>query len=55
MARTWDEYHREVAGVAAQMVGAADYLAEHPEFATDERLAAAFREYVARLRAVQTP
>jgi stress response protein YsnF len=51
----WDDYHRAVARVGAEMIGSANYFDEHPEFATDERVARTFREYAERLRAVAVP
>lgn len=51
----WDDFHREQSSITAHMLGAADYFDEHPEWATDERLAKAFREHVAMMRAVPMP
>lgn len=52
---TWDEFHEERSGIVAEMIGAANYLDANPEYATDEVLAATFRRYVERLRAVERP
>jgi hypothetical protein len=51
----WDKHHREIAGIGAEMLGAAGYFERHPEEATDARLADAFRYYAERLRAVRVP
>ena len=52
---TWEQHDRRVAYIVAEMVGADEWFQKNPEAATDERLAAAWREYVTRLRAVPTP
>ena len=52
---TWDEYHRRISSIAAEMIGAAGYLAAHPDYATDERVAAKFYRYAERMSAVQVP
>lgn len=51
----WDEYHRAVSAIGAQMIGAANYYDKHPDEATDARLAEAFRSYVKELRGVPSP
>ena len=53
--RAWAEYDHELASLAHQMIGAADHFEKCPEYATDERLAATFRRYVERMRAVESP
>jgi hypothetical protein len=52
---TWDDYHRAMSGIAAEMIGAASYLDEHPDYATVERVADTFRRYADRMRAVEVP
>lgn len=54
-AASWDDYRRELAGIAHELIGAADYLDDHPEYATDAVVAATFRRYADRLRAVEVP
>ena len=51
----WEDYHRAMSRLAAEMIGAGNYFDAHPDCATDERLASTFREYVARMRAVEVP
>ena len=51
----WDNFHHTMSGITAEMLGAADYFDQHPEWATDERVAATFRQYVERIRAVEVP
>ena len=51
----WDAYDREMSGIAAEMIGAAKWFDAHPEFATDERLAATWRKYAQRMQAVEVP
>lgn len=51
----WDDYHRAMSAIATGMIGAASYFAEHPEYATDERLAQTFREYAERMESVEVP
>lgn len=52
---TWDDYHRRMSGIAAEMIGAAGYLTEHPDYANDERVAATFRDYAERFARVLPP
>lgn len=52
---TWEQHDRATAYVVAEMIGADNWFTDNPDAATDERLAAAWREYVARLRAVPVP
>ena len=52
---TWDGYHRRMSGIAAEVVGAARYLADHPEYATTERLAETFRRFADRFTRVIPP
>lgn len=54
-ATTWDQYHRIMSGITAEIIGAARYFDEHPEHATDARLADTFWDYARRIRAVETP
>ena len=51
----WEDFHRRMSSITAEMIGAANYLDEHPDYATDERVAATFREYADRMRAVPAP
>lgn len=53
--RAWDDFHRTQSGITAEIIGAADYLRQHPEYATDARVAAVFWEYVARIEATAVP
>lgn len=54
---TWAEYDREVAGIAAEMMGAHDYFTRlaSPEYATAEHVAEAFTQYAERMAAVPKP
>ena len=52
---TWATCDREIAGIAAQMLGAADYFDAHPDWATDEQVAQTWRAYVAKMRDVAKP
>ena len=52
---TWDDYHRRMSSIAAEFVGAARYLADHPEYATTERLAETFRRFADRFTRVIPP
>ena len=53
--KAWADHDHALASIAAEMIGAADYFDEHPDYATDERLAEVFRMYVGRLRDVERP
>lgn len=51
IAQDYDDYCRDMAGIASEMIGAGRYLADHPEYGTDERVAEVFREYLAKMDA----
>lgn len=51
----WDEYHRTMSRIAAEMIGAARHFDKNPDYATDENVARVFRKYAERMAAVEVP